>query len=172
MANPVIIEDYDPCWPQLFEMLRSRVSAVLNELAISIEHVGSTAVPGLAAKPIIDIDVLLRSSTDLPVVIRKLAELGYEHKGDLGVSGREAFRANAAAFQHHLYVCPPGSREYDRHIAFRNYLRAHVADANAYALLKRELARKFGSDREGYNQAKSEFVQRILQRTFEAQAHC
>ena len=171
MANPVIIEDYDPRWPQLFEMLRSRVFTVLNELAISIEHVGSTAVPGLAAKPIIDIDVLLRSSTDLPVVIRKLAELGYEHKGDLGVSGREAFRANASAVQnvqHHLYVCPPGSREYYRHIAFRNYLRAHAADANTYALLKRELASKFGSDREGYNQAKSEFVQRILQRTLEA----
>ena len=168
MANPVIVEDYDPSWPQLFEMLRSRLFSILNELAINIEHVGSTAVPGLAAKPIIDIDVLLRSSIDLPVVIRKLAELGYEHKGDLGVSGREAFRANAASVQHHLYVCPPGSREYDRHLAFRNYLRAHAADANAYALLKRELASKFGSDRDGYNQAKSEFVHRILQRTLEA----
>ena len=165
MANPVIIEDYDPRWPQLFEMLRSRLSAVLDELAISIEHVGSTAVPGLPAKPIIDIDVLLRLSTDLPVVITRLADLGYEHRGDLGVSGREAFRAKSDAVHHHLYVCPPGSREYDRHIAFRNYLRAHAADANVYALLKRELASKFVSDREGYNQAKNEFVQRILQRT-------
>ena len=168
MANPVIIEDYDPRWPQLFEMLRLPLAAVLNELADSIEHVGSTAVPGLAAKPIIDIDVLLRSSTDFPVVTRKLTELGYEHQGDLGICGREAFRAKGAAIPHHLYVCPPGSHEYDRHIAFRNYLRAHEADANAYALLKRELARKFGSDREGYNQAKSEFVRRILQRTLEA----
>jgi len=168
LPNPVIIEDYDPRWPQLFEMLRSRIASVLDELAISIEHVGSTAVPGLAAKPIIDIDVLLRSSTDLPVVIGRLAELGYEHKGDLGVSGREAFQANAAAVQHHLYVCSSGSPEYHRHIAFRNYLRAHAADANAYALLKRQLASKFGSDREGYNKAKSEFVQRILQRTLEA----
>jgi GrpB-like predicted nucleotidyltransferase (UPF0157 family) len=164
LPNPVIIEDYDPRWPQLFEMLRSRIAAVLDELAISIEHVGSTAVPGLAAKPVIDIDVLLKSSTDVAVVIRKLADLGYEHRGDLGVSGREAFRANGADVQHHLYVCPPGSLEYDRHIAFRNYLRAHAADANAYALLKRQLASKFGSDRQGYNEAKSDFVQRILQR--------
>ena len=147
-------------------MLRSRIAAVLNEMAVAIEHVGSTAVPGLAAKPVIDIDVLLRSSTDLPLAVRRLAELGYEHRGDLGVSGREAFRGKSNALQHHLYVCPPESGEYKRHIAFRNYLRAHVADANAYALLKRELAGKFGSDREGYNQAKSEFVQRILQRTF------
>ena len=143
-------------------MLRSRLSTVLNELVDSIEHVGSTAVPGLSAKPIIDIDVLLRSSTDMAIVICKLAEVGYEHRGDLGVSGREAFRPNAADVQHHLYVCPPDSREYGRHIAFRNHLRAHVADADAYALLKRELASKFGSDREGYNQAKSEFVHRIL----------
>src|SRR5215470_10125139 len=105
-------------------MLRSRIAAVLNELATSIEHIGSTAVPGLAAKPVIDIDVLLRSSTDLPLVIRRLAELGYEHRGDLGVSGREAFQAKLDVVQHHLYVCPPGSREYNRHIAFRNYLHA------------------------------------------------
>ena len=168
LTNQVIIEDYDPQWPQRFEMLRSQIAAALDELAISIDHVGSTAVPGLAAKPIIDIDVLLRSSTDLPVVIRKLADLGYEHRGDLGIRGREAFRAKADAIYHHLYVCPPGNREYERHIAFRNYLRTHAADSTAYALLKRELASRFGNDREGYNQAKSEFVQRILQCTLEA----
>lgn len=168
MVSLVIIEDYDPNWPQLFEMLRSRIAAVLKELALSIEHVGSTAVPGLAAKPVIDIDVLLKSSTDLPLVIARLAELGYEHRGDLGVSGREAFRARAEAVQHHLYVCPPESREYKRHIAFRNYLRTHAAEADDYALLKRKLAHQFGSDREGYNEAKNEFVQRILQRTLEA----
>lgn len=168
MANPVIIEDYDTKWPHLFETLRSRIAAVLNELAVSIEHVGSTAVPGLAAKPVIDIDVLLRSSTDLPLVIARLAELGYEHRGDLGVSGREAFRARPGAVQHHLYVCPPDSCEYKRHIAFRNYLRTHAAEADDYALLKRKLAHKFGSNREGYNQAKNEFVQRILQRALQA----
>jgi len=171
LANPVIIEDYDPRWPQQFEMLRSRIAAVLNELAVCIEHVGSTAVPGLAAKPVIDIDILLRSSSDLPLVIRRLAELGYQHRGDLGISGREAFRAKGQAVQHHLYVCPPESYEYKRHIAFRNYLREHAAEADDYALLKRELARKFGSDREGYNQAKNQFVQGILLRTLAAQSH-
>ena len=168
MPDPVIIEDYDPHWPQLFEILRLRIAAVLDEMAISIEHVGSTSVPGLAAKPIIDIDVLLRSPTDLPVVIRKLAGLGYEHRGDLGISGREAFRASFGDVHHHLYVCPPGNREYERHIEFRNYLRTHGADANAYGVLKRELASRFVNDREAYNQAKSAFVQRILQRTLES----
>jgi GrpB-like predicted nucleotidyltransferase (UPF0157 family) len=168
LSHPVIIEEYDPRWPQLFALLRSQIAAVLRDLAISIEHVGSTAVLGLAAKPVIDIDVLLRSATYLPVVIGKLAESGYEHRGDLGVSGREAFRAPFDAVRHHLYVCLPDSREYERHIAFRNHLRTHAADANAYAFLKRELASRFPIDREAYNQGKSEFVQRILQRTLEA----
>jgi len=168
LPDSVTIEDYDPRWPRLFEMLRVRIFVVLEELAISIEHVGSTAVPGLAAKPIIDIDVLIRSPADLPVVIRKLVDLGYEHRGALGVRGREAFRAKPDIVKHHLYVCPPDSREYERHITFRNYLRTHAADATAYGLLKRELASKFRNDREGYNQAKSEFVKRILERTLEA----
>ncbi len=146
-------------------MVCSRLSSVLNELVVSIEHVGSTAVPGLAAKPIIDIDVLLRSSSNLGLIIRKLAEAGYEHEGDLGVAGREAFRVKPTTVQHHLYVCKFGSREFDRHVTFRNYLRSHPAEANAYAILKRELASRFGADREGYNRAKSAFVQRILRRT-------
>jgi GrpB-like predicted nucleotidyltransferase (UPF0157 family) len=146
-------------------MLRLRIAAVLNGLVTSIEHVGSTAVPGLAAKPVLDIDVLLKSARDLPLVIRKLAYLGYLYRGDLGVIGRNAFRAKPDDFPHHLYVCPPDSREYMRHLTFRNYLRAHADDANAYALLKRELASKFATDRVAYNEGKSKFVEEILQRT-------
>lgn len=162
MNNPVVIQDYDPHWPQVFEMLRVRIAPVLNGLVTSIEHVGSTAVPGLAAKPVIDIDVVLTSARDLQLVIPKLAHLGYEHRGDLGVIGREAFRAKSDDFPHHLYVCPPDSREYARHIAFRNYLRTHAEAANSYALLKRELAGKFASDRVAYNEGKSKFVETIL----------
>lgn len=165
MLDAVTVEDYDPHWPQLFEVVRSRIAAVLDKFAISIEHVGSTAVPGLAAKPIVDIDVLLRSSIDLPIVVRMLAGLGYEHEGDLGITGREAFRIDRDPIHHHLYVCLPESCEFARHIAFRDYLRTHSTDANAYAVLKRKLATTFASDRKGYNQAKSEFVQSILQRT-------
>jgi GrpB-like predicted nucleotidyltransferase (UPF0157 family) len=166
LANRVIIEDYDPRWPRIFEMLRSRIAIVLERVADSIDHVGSTAVPGLAAKPVIDIDVVLGSASDLPVAIGRLADLGY--RGDLGVIGREAFRAMPDNFAHHLYVCPPDSREYRRHIAFRDHLRAHTDDANAYASLKRTLAIQFGTDREGYNQAKSKFVEGILERTLKA----
>jgi GrpB-like predicted nucleotidyltransferase (UPF0157 family) len=165
MTDPVIIEDYDPLWPERFALLRTRIGAALGPLAVAIEHVGSTAVPGLAAKPIIDIDILLRSRADLPLVIIRLASLGYEHRGDLGVSGREAFRTPPADFPHHLYVCPPHNPEFQRHIAFRNHLRTHPDDARAYADLKGKLASQFRHDREAYNQAKTGFVTEILSRT-------
>lgn len=160
----VVIEDYDPRWPQQFETLRLRVANLLNGLAVAIEHVGSTSVPGLAAKPIIDVDVLLKSAADLPAVISALASIGYQHRGDLGIPGREAFRAPAGGSPHHLYVCTTGM-EYRRHISFRDHLRAHPQDANAYAALKRELGLKFGEDREGYNNAKREFVEGILRKS-------
>ena len=78
----------------------------------AIEHIGSTSVPGLAAKPIIDLDVLLASAAYLPETIRRLATLGYEHEGDLGIAGREAFRTPPSLFAHHLYVCLPNYEEF------------------------------------------------------------
>ena len=162
--NPVIIQDYDPFWPQNFELLRVRIAAALEDIAGAIEHVGSTAVPGLSAKPIIDIDVLLASSSGLPLAIARLVSIGYEHQGDLGVPEREAFRAPPQELPHHLYVCGPGSQAYLSHIAFRDHLRTHREDADAYAELKRELAVKFRHDRDAYTKAKSTFIAKILQR--------
>ena len=164
MSDPIIIEDYDLCWPEQFELLRARLSRCLETLAAAIEHVGSTAVPRLAAKPIIDIDVLLKSGADLPEAITRLEILGYKHRGDLGVAGREAFRAPSNDVPHHLYVHRPQSREYIRHITFRNHLRANPEDARAYERLKRTLAKDYRDDREAYNLAKTQFVEAILRR--------
>lgn len=160
--NPVIIEDYNPLWPGRFESIRSEIAAALDGLFAAIEHVGSTAVPGLAAKPVIDVDVLLNEADNLPHVIQKLAPLGYGHQGNLGIAGREAFQTPPDAFPHHLYVCPPDSGEYQRHIAFRDYLRGYPLVAADYAALKRELAAKYGVDREEYARAKSHFVMEVL----------
>src|SRR5579863_8759060 len=91
MPEPVVVSDYDRAWPARYEALRAKVSAALGALAAEIEHVGSTSVPGLAAKPTIDLVVRLRAARDLPVAIKELARLGYEHEGDLGIAGREAF---------------------------------------------------------------------------------
>jgi GrpB-like predicted nucleotidyltransferase (UPF0157 family) len=162
MVNPVVIVDYDPAWPEIFEFLRKRITDALGHMAARIEHVGSTAVPGLAAKPIIDIDVRFASDAILPAAIERLASLGYIHRGNLGVSEREAFFTPANDPPHHLYVCPPQSAEFRRHVAFRNYLRSHPNDAMAYADLKIGLAREFREDRAAYNAGKTEFVIGIL----------
>jgi GrpB-like predicted nucleotidyltransferase (UPF0157 family) len=162
VANPVVIVDYDPSWPATFQRLRDRLAATLGPLAVAIEHVGSTAVPGLAAKPIIDLDVVIADRADLPAVIQRLQPLGYHHEGDLGVPGRQAFTTPAGAPPHHLYVCAVGAAALDRHLAFRDALRADPAAAGAYGDLKRSLAARLSHDRVAYTEAKSAFVERVL----------
>ena len=164
MPGPIIIVDYDPLWPDLFEELRAPVVAALGDLAVSVEHIGSTAVPGLAAKPIIDMDVVVPSVADIPEAIVRLAILGYVHRGDLGIPGREAFISPAGKPRHHLYACALDSEELRRHRSFRDYLLTHPEDARAYETLKRAAARRFAEDRAAYNEAKTRFVEAVLQR--------
>jgi GrpB-like predicted nucleotidyltransferase (UPF0157 family) len=162
LANPVVIVGYDPSWPDTFAQLRDRVAAALGPLAVAIEHIGSTAVPGLAAKPIIDLDVVIANRANLPAVMRRLRPLGYHHEGDLGVPGREAFTTPAGAPPHHLYVCVVGTPALNRHLTFRDALRAHPAAADAYGDLKRTLAARLSHDRVAYTEAKTGFVERAL----------
>jgi GrpB-like predicted nucleotidyltransferase (UPF0157 family) len=164
MAEPVIIVDYDPIWPSVFEQLCAPVVTALGDLGVIVEHVGSTAVPGLAAKPIIDMDVVLPSVADIPEAILRLGSLGYDHRGDLGIPGREAFLSPAERPRHHLYVCALDSQELRRHCSFRDYLLTHPDDARAYGSLKKAAALRFANDRVAYTEAKTRFVESILQR--------
>lgn len=136
---------------------------------MSIEHVGSTAVPGLAAKPVIDIDVVIASEADLPSVISELAAIGYVYEGEIGIAGRHAFRPPGDLPKHHPYVCAVDNRELQRHLAFRDHLRENKRDAQAYGELKCELAEHFGADRDGYAQAKTAFVEDVLRKVAEKQ---
>src|ERR1700732_4656680 len=147
-----------------FRGLRVKFSELLGNMVSAIEHVGSTSVPGLAAKPIIDLDVLLASAAYFPETIQRVATLGYEHEGDLGIAGREAFRAPPTLFAHHLYVCLPNCKEFRRHILLRNYLRSHPAEVSAYSNLKWILFARFANDRAGYIQGKADFVTQLVQR--------
>ena len=162
MSEPVVIVDYDPGWPDQFERLRARAAAALGDLAVAIEHVGSTSVPGLAAKPIIDMDVAVASLAHVPAAIERLAAIGYVYEGDLGLTGREAFTAPPGGAAHHLYVCTVDAREYRRHLAFRDRLRADPVAARAYGDLKRALAQRHRDDRLAYTDAKDEFVESVL----------
>ena len=166
MPEPVVIADYDPAWPARYGALRARITPALGELAAAIEHVGSTSVPGLAAKPTIDLVVRLHSAGDLKEAIARLAQLGYEHEGDLGIAGREAFATppGYSTHDHHLYVCLPEWGGYDDQIAFRDYLRSHRRTMLAYAGLKRALALEHGRNRAAYTDAKTEFVASVLRK--------
>src|ERR1035437_10199467 len=146
MAEPVIMVEYDPRWGEAFALLRQELAGVLGNVAIAIEHVGSTAVLGLCAKPIIDIDVVV-AERQVGEAIRRLAALGCVHQGDLGITGREAFTGLPGRPAHHLYVCRPETPALREHIAFRDYLRAHPDAAAAYGVVKREAAIAFREDR-------------------------
>ncbi len=160
--EPVIIRAYDPAWPAQFGAIAAPIRALLGPLALSVEHVGSTSVPGLAAKPIIDLDVVISSRLLLPQVLERLAGLGYIHRGDLGIPGREAFHWPTHLPRHHLYVCAVDVPNLHEHLLFRDYLRQHPQAAQEYGALKERLAEQFGDDREAYSEAKTEFVQRVL----------
>jgi GrpB-like predicted nucleotidyltransferase (UPF0157 family) len=162
VGEPIVIREYDPRWPELFCELRDGLPAGLRMRARSIEHVGSTAVPGLAAKPIIDIDVVVADQADLAEAIAMLAAAGYPHKGDAGVPGRAAFDQPQHLPEHHLYVCVEGAGPLVAHLRLRDHLRANPDTAGEYAALKRELAAAYGDDREGYTEAKTAFIEAVL----------
>jgi GrpB-like predicted nucleotidyltransferase (UPF0157 family) len=153
---------YDPRWPSLFASVRDRLTGPLTGLVDRIEHVGSTAVPGLAARPTVDLTAVVESLDHLPAVIGRLAPLGYCHEGDLGVRGRHAFTTPPDAPPHHLYVCAADDPGFADVLAFRDYLRTHPDTARAYAELKYFLAERFRDDRAGYTAAKSAFINRIV----------
>jgi GrpB-like predicted nucleotidyltransferase (UPF0157 family) len=163
MTDPLVVVDYDPVWPALFAALRVPVAAALDDVAVAIEHIGSTAVPGLAAKPIIDLDVVIPDEADLPTAIERLAFLGYIYEGDNGIPGRAAFVWPPGTQRHHLYVCALDSVEYHRPVLFRDYLRAQPDVMAAYGALKRRLAERYGTQRDAYTESKGPFVSETLE---------
>jgi len=158
----IIVVEYDPAWPATFDDLRARVWTVVGDLALAIEHMGSTSVPGLAAKPIIDMTVVLPSADDVPQAIERLATLGYVHRGNLGIEGREVFSSLLDLPAHHLYVCPAGSLGLLNPLAVRDYLRTHPEVARAYGDLKKSLAAEFPHDIDSYVSGKTDFILSIL----------
>ena len=163
VAKHVAVLPYDEQWKQDFRKIKAELADALGQLAIRIEHVGSTSVQGLSAKPIIDIDVVIKDYTILEDVISALSEIGYQHRGDLGIVGREAFRYDGKEHlqKHHLYVCPEDSPELRRHIAFRDYLRTHPEAVRDYSRIKEEGAKRYPDDMERYIEHKSPFIEKI-----------
>jgi GrpB-like predicted nucleotidyltransferase (UPF0157 family) len=159
---PVEIVPYDATWPMRFqeetEVLRR---ALATWLAGPIEHIGSTAIPGLAAKPVIDIMAGVQTLDDSRPAIAAATELGYCHAPYQAEFEHWFCKPSPAFRTHHLHLVPVGTPRWIRPIAFRDYLRAHTDVAGEYEVLKRRLAQEHRLDREAYTQAKRSFVDRI-----------
>ena len=164
-TRKVVVLPYDEAWDSEFQMIRAELECALGDLAVGIEHVGSTSVRGMSAKPCIDVDVVIESSSLLDAVIARLADIGYIHEGDLGIKDREAFKYSDKPHlrSHHLYVCPAYSRELGRHIAFRDFLRANPTFRDMYGEVKSEGARLYPDDIDKYISHKSECIKRIYE---------
>ena len=159
----VIVQPYNKEWKSDFEAIRSELDIALGDLAMRIEHVGSTSVEGLSAKPVIDIDVVIRDRSVLPEIVIALQKAGYNHEGNLGIPGREAFKYEGKEHlrKHHLYVCAQDSEELRRHITFRDYLRSHPEAVAEYSRVKEEGARLYPWDIDKYIEHKSPFIEKI-----------
>jgi GrpB-like predicted nucleotidyltransferase (UPF0157 family) len=158
----VVVVDYDEGWPEAFERVRSRVWPAVSDVALAVEHVGSTSVPGLAAKPIIDVSVVVRGEDDVAVGIERLAGLGYVHRGNLGIEGREAFNSPEGLPAHNLYLCPRDNPALANHLAVRDYLRTHSDVAKEYGDLKKRLAVEHRTDIDSYIDGKTDMLLGIL----------
>ena len=138
----------------------------IGDLILGIEHIGSTAVEGLPAKPIIDIDIVIESPNFLDETILRLKDAGYIHEGNLGIEGREAFKYSGKEHlrKHHLYVCPKGSAELRRHITFRDYLRNNPDSAKEYGAIKEKAAKLFPDDIDKYIEYKSGYIRELYKK--------
>lgn len=155
---------YDPGWPSQFQTVLDKVEPILRPWLIAIEHVGSTSVAGLAAKPVIDIDCVV-SRADFVRSIQALETHGYSNRGDLGIPDRYAIAGPALPFRYHLYLTFPDAQSFREHIALRDWLRTHSEDRDRYALLKEELAEKHRYDIDAYIDGKSALIHAILIKT-------
>ena len=157
----VVVLPYDPKWKTDFENIKRELVSVIGDLAIRIEHVGSTSVEGLSAKPIIDIDVVISDYSVFDCVVSRLETIGYFHVGNQGIEDREAFKYSDKPHlqAHHLYVCPQNSKELFRHITFRDFLRNNPEAVKKYSEIKENAAKFFPTDIEKYMEYKSPCIE-------------
>lgn len=170
MTSPLGLEpgvvrlvEYDAEWPALYRTESERIVVALAPLVLNLEHMGSTAVPGLAAKPVLDILAGYRDRALLQACIDGLCAAGYEHLGEQGIPGREFFRRGQPP-AYHLHLAALGGIFWREHLAFRDLLRSDPLLRATYEALKQELAGKFPQDRDAYIEAKGSFIQGALAR--------
>lgn len=161
----IVVLPYDATWQSAFAKIKSDIEEAIGDLIIGIEHVGSTSVEGMSAKPCIDIDVIINDYSAFAAVLDGLKAIGYIHEGDLGIRDREAFKYadNPHLMMRHLYVCPKYSEELHRHITFRDFLRGNPEAVEKYSMIKEKAALLFPNDTDGYIEYKSPCIEELYQ---------
>lgn len=162
-TKKVIVLPYDSAWKHAFQKIRTELEEAIGDLIVGIEHVGSTSVEGLSAKPCIDIDVVIKDYSVFDTVVSRLATIGYIHEGNLGIKDREAFKYSNKShlMNHHLYVCPLNSEELHRHIVFRDFLRSNTEAVEKYSEVKEKAAELFPNDIDKYIEYESPCIEEL-----------
>ena len=167
----IVVVPYDPSWPEKYQQESAKISAIFGQELISIHHIGSTSIPRMSAKPIIDIMPLVRDIEVVEAFNLAMIQLGYEPKGENGVPGRRYFVRGGDAYRtHHVHTYQPGNPEVSRHLDFRDYLVAHPEEAQQYANLKTGLARQYPHDIDAYMAGKDALIKKIIHRAHEWRA--
>ena len=173
LANTLVILPYDPNWKTEFERIRAFLMDQIGDLVLEIKHVGSTSIPGLCAKPIVDIVALMESYDIFPQIVARLEAVGFEHTGDGGIKEREVFKRRIPDdfMDYHFYVYSKDSEENRRQTIFRNALLADKAVADAYGALKMRLVEEVNGDRVLYTDSKTEFILGVINKAMEEDQH-
>ena len=165
MPQHITVVDYNPKWPLQYAEERKYIAEILKENGISIYHIGSTSVPGLAAKPVIDMMAVVKSLEKVDSVAEKFSEIGYEYLGEFGIAGRRYLRKGGDERTHQLHIFQADDwNNIGRHLAFRDYMRTHEKERDEYAKIKKDLAQKFPYDIDGYCKGKENFVREMEER--------
>lgn len=162
MADRVVIVPYDPEWPDLFSKLGTALRGALGDTALRIDHIGSTSIPDLVAKPIIDIQISVKTFEPLDTFRLPIESLGFIHRANNPDLTKRYFRELPGQRRTHIHVRRAGSWSEQYALLFRDYMRAHKEDARSYAELKYRLAEQYGEDRTGYTEAKRPFFWEIM----------
>ena len=155
------IVSYNPNWKEIYKEESKKIKNVLSDIIVDIHHIGSTAIPGIKAKPVIDILVEVKDIEAVDRYNNKMEELGYEVMGEYGIPKRRFFRKGGNKRTHHIHIFQVGNEEIERHINFKEYLIAHPDKAREYSKLKEKLTNKYTYDVENYTNGKSDFIKEI-----------
>jgi GrpB-like predicted nucleotidyltransferase (UPF0157 family) len=160
--NEVILSSYCAHWPILFEQEKAQLFSILKTLALTIEHVGSTSVPGLSAKPIIDILLVTSSLKALEAAVPELTKIGYESRKEALNDRHYFYKKNGSVHLVHLHCLEKGAIPVEEMLAFRDYLKAFPKEKERYERLKQHLAEQYAGDRRAYTKAKAPFIQEMI----------